>query len=63
MCGNLETKCLKEPEESRDHAWVGQGGDREGNGQENWIDETLLAEAGDLQPREPHFISVCLWET
>lgn len=46
MCGNLETKCLREPEESRDPAWVGQGGDREGNGRENWIDETLLAEAG-----------------
>lgn len=47
-CGNLETEGLKEAEECRHRAWVGQGEDREGNGQEDWVDEMLLAEAEDL---------------
>lgn len=62
-CGNVEPECLKAAEESWDHGWAGQRGDREGNGQEDWIEEKLLAEAGDLQPRDTIFHFCWSWET
>lgn len=57
--GILETEVLEEAEEWRHLAWVGQGEDREGNGQEDWVEEMLSAE--DLQPRDTHFTCVRLW--